>query len=162
MTQETTNQDSENETAAAGKSAGKAHLKAVADPGATPETTAVPETSTTAVPETSAQTEATTPEELREQVAQTRENLGDTVAALAAKADVKQRARTKLSETKVQTQETYEKVASKAKEHTPQPVQNAAAKAAHATEGKRTKLAAGFSVALAAVLTTLKLRKRNS
>jgi Protein of unknown function (DUF3618) len=111
--------------------------------------------------ESEGQTVAENPEELREQVEQTREELGDTVAQLAAKVDVKERARVKLTETKVQAQQTAAKVATQVREHTPQPVQDAAAKTAHATEGKRTKLAA-MSVALAAVLTALKLRKRHN
>ncbi|HEV2639316.1 MAG TPA: DUF3618 domain-containing protein [Actinocrinis sp.] len=128
----------------------------------TAPTTAKPDLKAVPTPAAAVEPETKDPEVLREQVAQTREDLGDTVAALAAKADVKQRTKTKLAETRVQAQETYAKVAEKTREHTPQPVQNAAEKAASATEGKRTKIAAGLSVALAALLTTLKLRKRNS
>ncbi|MER7760949.1 DUF3618 domain-containing protein [Streptomyces sp. NPDC097619] len=47
-------------------------------------------------------TDAPTPEELREQVERTRADLGRTVEALAAKADVKARARDKAVEVKEQ------------------------------------------------------------
>jgi uncharacterized protein (TIGR03382 family) len=45
------------------------------------------------------------PDELREQIGQTRAELGETVEALAAKADVKAQLQTKVSATKEQLQE---------------------------------------------------------
>jgi uncharacterized protein DUF3618 len=54
-------------------------------------------------PDKSAEEAATTdPDVLREEIAQTREELGDTVEALAAKADVKGRARDRAEELKAQ------------------------------------------------------------
>ena len=141
------------ETAPGTKSGAKSAVKGKAGAAAEPPAGSEPEARDEPV--------ASSPEELREQVAQTREELGDTVAQLAAKADVKQQARTKLAQAKAQTQQTYAKVADMAKEHTPQPVQDAAAQAVHATEGKRTRLAA-ISVGIAAVLTALRLRKRHN
>lgn len=44
--------------------------------------------------------EARTPEEIRADIEHTREELGDTAAALASKADVKARAHEKVEETK--------------------------------------------------------------
>jgi chromosome segregation ATPase len=48
----------------------------------------------------SVESEEPTPEELREEIAQTREELGDTAAALASKTDVKSRAKEKVEELK--------------------------------------------------------------
>jgi DNA-binding XRE family transcriptional regulator len=49
--------------------------------------------------------EPTDPDQLRGEIAETREELGQTVEALAAKADVKAQAREKVDETKAQAQE---------------------------------------------------------
>jgi ElaB/YqjD/DUF883 family membrane-anchored ribosome-binding protein len=52
--------------------------------------------------------------DLRADIAQTRENLGETVEALAAKADVKARAQDKVDEVKARAQEQVEQVRDKA------------------------------------------------
>lgn len=85
-------------------------------------------------------------EELREQVEQTREELGDTVAQLAAKADVKQRAQDKAAETKAQVQskaaETKAQVQDKAAEAKAQ-VQDKAAEAKAQVQQTVAKVAEG-------------------
>lgn len=69
------------------------------------------------------------PEEIREDIGQTREELGDTAAALAAKADVKGQARAKVDELKQTAQQRKEELTdkardagSKAKEATPESI----------------------------------------
>ena len=54
-----------------------------------------------------------TPEEIRRDIEHTREELADTAAALAEKADVKARAHEKLDETKVRAQETLDETKAK-------------------------------------------------
>jgi ElaB/YqjD/DUF883 family membrane-anchored ribosome-binding protein len=71
------------------------------------------------------------PEEIREDIAEAREQLGDTVEALASKADVKGQAKAKVESAKVGAQEklgsakesaqqTADRLASKAKEAAPE------------------------------------------
>lgn len=69
-----------------------------------------------------------TPEELRARVEGTREELGRTVEALAAKADVKSRAQQKAVKAKSQVQEKAAQALHAAQEKTPEAVR---AKAAH-------------------------------
>lgn len=59
------------------------------------------------------------PEEIREEIAQTREQLGDTVEALAEKSDVKAQARQRLSEVKDTAQRKKHEYVSKTKQSTP-------------------------------------------
>lgn len=61
-----------------------------------------------------------TPEELQEGIAQTREQLGDTVEALARKADVKGQAKARASELKETAQQKKEALTAKLKEVTPE------------------------------------------
>jgi cobalamin biosynthesis Mg chelatase CobN len=56
------------------------------------------------------------PEQLREEIVETRRELGDTVEALAHKADVKARAQEKVAERKEQVRETQERAKAKAGE----------------------------------------------
>ena len=67
--------------------------------------------------------ETRSPEEIRADIDQTREELGDTVEALAAKTDVKGRAKDKAQETK-------EKVTAKARAATPDSASQGAQQAA--------------------------------
>jgi ElaB/YqjD/DUF883 family membrane-anchored ribosome-binding protein len=66
--------------------------------------------------ETSAD-EPTEAEQLRDEIAETREELGETVEALAAKADVKAQARAKVEETKAQAQQKVEETSEQVKEN---------------------------------------------
>jgi ElaB/YqjD/DUF883 family membrane-anchored ribosome-binding protein len=61
--------------------------------------------------------EPTEAEQLREQIAETREELGETVEALAAKADVKAQAKEKVEETKAQAQQKVEETSEQVKEN---------------------------------------------
>jgi uncharacterized coiled-coil DUF342 family protein len=56
-------------------------------------------------------------EQIRRDIAQTREQLGDTVAALAHKADVKSQAKAKVAERKEQLHEKQEDVKANVKDH---------------------------------------------
>jgi ElaB/YqjD/DUF883 family membrane-anchored ribosome-binding protein len=59
------------------------------------------------------------PAELREEIDENREQLGDTVEALAGKADVKGQAKAKIDSAKQSAQQKAEELASKAKEVAP-------------------------------------------
>jgi ElaB/YqjD/DUF883 family membrane-anchored ribosome-binding protein len=69
------------------------------------------------------------PEQLEREIKQTREQLGDTVEALADKADVKKQAKRKLDETKANVAEKADDLLGKAKEATPDDASTAAAAA---------------------------------
>jgi hypothetical protein len=60
------------------------------------------------------------PEEIRDDIEQTRDELGETVAALAEKTDVKQQAQTKAEELKGQATEKVRELGDKAKEIAPE------------------------------------------
>jgi Protein of unknown function (DUF3618) len=66
------------------------------------------------------------PEELRQEIETTREELGDTVAALAAKADVKAQAKQKIDETKATVTGKKDELLGKAKEASPASASSAA------------------------------------
>jgi ElaB/YqjD/DUF883 family membrane-anchored ribosome-binding protein len=63
--------------------------------------------------------EEKSPEQLRAEIEDVREDLGDTAAALAAKTDVKARAREKVGEVKSSAAEKKEQWASKLRKETP-------------------------------------------
>jgi ElaB/YqjD/DUF883 family membrane-anchored ribosome-binding protein len=60
-----------------------------------------------------------TPEEIRADIEQTREELGDTVEALAAKTDVKARAQDRVTEIKDAAQAKRDQIAGKARDISP-------------------------------------------
>ncbi len=66
------------------------------------------------------------PEEIRQEIEATREELGDTVAALAAKADVKSQARQKVQDTKAAVTGKKDELMGKAKQASPQTASTAA------------------------------------
>ena len=66
------------------------------------------------------------PEEIRREIETTREELGDTVAALAAKADVKSQARQKIQDTKAAVTGKRAQLMGKAKQASPQTASTAA------------------------------------
>ena len=72
-------------------------------------------------------TEAKDPEQLREEIEETRRELGDTVEALAAKADVKSRAREKVESTKESVAQKKDELLGKAREASPDSVSAGAA-----------------------------------
>jgi ElaB/YqjD/DUF883 family membrane-anchored ribosome-binding protein len=79
-----------------------------------------------------------TPEEIKADIQETREDLADTVAALAEKADVKAQARKKVDETKANAKERISGVAgsakAKAQDATPGGAQDAARQGAEAAQ----------------------------
>ena len=100
-------------------------------------------------------------DELREQVEQTREELGETVAQLAAKADLKKRAHDTFETVQAEVQETSAHTAQAVRAHTPQPVQDAAAKVAATGRRKPAAVIAAVAAAVAAVVTTVLRRRKN-
>jgi len=74
-------------------------------------------------------TEAKDPEQLREEIEETRRELGDTVEALAAKADVKSRAREKVESTKESVASKKDELLDKARETSPESVTAGASQA---------------------------------
>ena len=64
-------------------------------------------------------TETQDPEKIQREIEQTREQLGDTVEALAQKADVKAQAKQKLEDTKASVSDKKEQLLAKAKETSP-------------------------------------------
>ena len=74
-------------------------------------------------------TEAKDPEQLREEIEETRRELGDTVEALAAKADVKSRVREKVESTKESAAQKKDELLGKARESSPDTVTAGASQA---------------------------------
>lgn len=71
-------------------------------------------------------TEAQNPEEIQREIEQTRDELGETVEALAAKADVKAQAKRKVQDVKSSVTEKTEQLVGKAKEISPEAVSSVA------------------------------------
>ncbi|HZU59982.1 MAG TPA: DUF3618 domain-containing protein [Solirubrobacteraceae bacterium] len=74
-------------------------------------------------------TEAQDPEQLRAEIEETREELGDTVEALAAKTDVKAQARRKVAQVKSSAGEKKDELLGKARESSPNGASAAATQA---------------------------------
>jgi ElaB/YqjD/DUF883 family membrane-anchored ribosome-binding protein len=87
------------------------------------------------------------PQELRREIEHTREELGDTVAALAEKTDVKAQARHKVDDVKETASSKKDELVSKAREVTPASAQQGIHSAADAA--RRNPLPAGIAAALA-------------
>lgn len=111
-----------------------------------------------------------TPDELREQVDGTRKELGETVEALAAKADVKSRVQDKAVAVKGQVQDSAVHARAQAQEKTgqalrvaedriPQPVWVKMVRAAHAIRRNKGRILAG-SLGAAAVLAVARRNRR--
>jgi ElaB/YqjD/DUF883 family membrane-anchored ribosome-binding protein len=75
-------------------------------------------------------TEAKDPDQLREEIEATRREMGDTVEALAYKADVKARVRDKIDATKESAAQKKDDLMGKARETSPDSVSSGAAQAA--------------------------------
>jgi hypothetical protein len=71
-------------------------------------------------------TESSDPEQIRQEIEATREELGDTVAALAAKADVKTQAKQKIEDTKATIGGKKDQLLGRAKEASPESASTAA------------------------------------
>jgi len=74
-------------------------------------------------------TEAKDPEQLREEIEETRRELGDTVEALAAKADVKARMHEKVESTKESVTQKKDELLGKARDSSPDSVSAGASQA---------------------------------
>jgi hypothetical protein len=92
------------------------------------------------------------PEEIREDIEQTRDELGDTAAALAAKADVKARAKSKVEQIKGSARQKKEDLTSKAKETTPDSVGSGASQVASMARENPVPLALGGAFAAGVVV----------
>jgi ElaB/YqjD/DUF883 family membrane-anchored ribosome-binding protein len=79
--------------------------------------------------------DARTPEQIRADIEHTREELADTAAALAEKADVKARAHDKVEETKARITGKVDEARAKAADATPQSVASGAQSAAGSVAG---------------------------
>src|SRR5947209_2199217 len=103
-------------------------------------------------------TDARDPAELREEIEKTRRELGGTVQALAAKTDVKARARDKVEETRASVTAKKDEVLDKARNVSPDSV---AAAGSHVTEKARANpLALAASGAFLAGFLTGRIVKR--
>jgi len=103
---------------------------------------------------------------LQEEIERTREHLGETVEALAAKVDVKAQAQEKarqltelLKSTAAQGRQRAVTAATSISEATGEPVKEAAANAGAATRRNRGPLAAAAGAAVASVLAWLLIRR---
>jgi dsDNA-specific endonuclease/ATPase MutS2 len=96
----------------------------------------------------SAVTDTSDPEEIRREIETTREELGDTVAALAAKADVKTQAKQKLEETKAAVTSRKDALLGKAKQGSPESATAAASQVAETARRNPVPLAASGVFAL--------------
>jgi ElaB/YqjD/DUF883 family membrane-anchored ribosome-binding protein len=83
------------------------------------------------------------PEEIRADIERTRRELGDTAAAVAAKADVKAQAKAKADETKQRATEKKDELLGKAKEASPDSAGEFAGQAASTAKDNPLPLAAG-------------------
>ncbi len=87
------------------------------------------------------------PEELRREIEQTREQLGDTVGALAAKTDVKAQARDRIAAVKDTAQQKKDEFVSKAKHATPDSASAGAQQVASRIQERPVPVAAGGAFA---------------
>jgi hypothetical protein len=110
-------------------------------------------------------------ERLKEQIEETRAELGDTVAALAHKTDVKAQAREKVEDTKARAKEKVDDVKDRAaavkdtvtetvQERTPEPVQVRTQQAADTARENRKPIAIAAAVGAALVVVRRLLRRR--
>ena len=83
-------------------------------------------TAVTGSSDSEAATQSSDPEEIRREIESTREELGDTVAALAAKADVKTQAKQRIQATKATVTGKKNELMGKAKQASPQTASTAA------------------------------------
>jgi chromosome segregation ATPase len=94
-----------------------------------------------------AESEQKSPEELRDEIEQTREQLGDTVEALAAKTDVKAQARDRIAAVKSSAQRKKDELMTKARRATPHSPGAGAQQVATTVQTKPAPFAAGGAFA---------------
>jgi Protein of unknown function (DUF3618) len=105
-----------------GEDPGAVSARAVDETGVPPERTTVGDAPTAAP----AQAMPEDPAEMREEIERTRQDLGDTVAALAEKTDVKARAKDKVAEVKSNVTEKKTELMGRARESSPEGASSAA------------------------------------
>lgn len=94
-----------------------------------------------------AMTDTQDPEQIQRDIEQTREELGDTVEALAEKADVKAQAKQKLDSTKASVADKKEQLVGKAKDASPDSAATAATQVSGKARENPLLLAAGGAFA---------------
>ena len=87
-------------------------------------------------------TDTQDPQEIQREIAQTRQELGDTVEALAAKTDVKAQAKRKAQDTKVSMAEKKDELVGKARDVSPDSAAEAATQMSEKARGNPLPLAA--------------------
>jgi ElaB/YqjD/DUF883 family membrane-anchored ribosome-binding protein len=92
-------------------------------------------------------TDTQDPEQLQREIEQTREQLGDTVEALAQKADVKAQAKRKIEQTKETVTDKKERLVGKAKEASPDSAATVATQASQTARENPLALAAAGAFA---------------
>jgi Protein of unknown function (DUF3618) len=95
-------------------------------------------------------TESSDPEQIREEIDATRQELGDTVAALSEKADVKAQAKHKLEDTKTLVAGKKDELLGKATEVSPEAVVSVASQASHQARQSPLAVAGAFAVGFVA------------
>jgi hypothetical protein len=93
-----------------------------------------------------------TPEQIQADIERTRREMGDTVAAVAEKADVKAQAKTKVEETKARINDKKDEVLHRTREAAPDSAAEGADKAARVARDNRRPLVIGGAVLIAFVL----------
>jgi ElaB/YqjD/DUF883 family membrane-anchored ribosome-binding protein len=93
-----------------------------------------------------------TPDEIRHDIEKTREQMGDTVEALAAKADVKGQARAKVTELRENVTQKKEELSASASQAAPDSAGQAAEQAKTFARGNPTAVAAAVGVVAGFVL----------
>ena len=97
-------------------------------------------------------TEERTPEEIEAEIERTRRELGDTVAAVAEKADVKAQARAKVEETKAQAKAKVEETKARLKAKAPSSAGDGASQVGRVASENRRPLVIGGAVLVAFLL----------
>jgi hypothetical protein len=117
-----------------------------------------PRTSSPAV-ETGTSDQQRSPDEIRADIERTREQLGDTAAAVAQKGDVKTQAKAKIDETKQRLADKKDEVVGKAKETSPDSATQLAGQAA--TTAKDNPLPVAATVAFLAGFLVGRISRRS-
>jgi len=98
------------------------------------------------------------PEQIEREIEQTREQLGDTVEALAAKTDVKTQARQKLDQAKASVSEKREQLLGRARDASPESATSAASQVSQ--KARENPLPLAIAVAFATGLLAGRRRRR--
>jgi len=112
------------------------------------------------VQESSAGDDTRTPEEIEAEIAETREELGDTVGALADRADVRKQAKRKVEESKERAQEKASAAAESAKRAFESAPETASHAADRTVAGARENPTAAIAAVLGVVLLLFMIRRR--